>query len=667
MSRGGPTRGYSGGGLSSPASDADSGSSGSSSGGSGGGSSGGSSSTDRRRVRETVDVDVGRGGPTRGFSAGGIATPASDATATDTSWPGEDRGRIRDSVAVAETTSVESPRTTTGARGGQPAGDEVTAPAVDVRESVADTAVADRDSTEPAVDPDRSPDRIDRAAEAFRTRVSEPFGETVADATPAAQAADRGAPGRPGSDFFEGAGTAVAELGNVPGFVASGRDAFRAGSDTQQVQGGLGGVATVGVPDPEAQAELGSSVVDSASAAAAEAASQPARTAGTVTGAVLGGFGATGAASRAARGGRPTGSQFDIDDFVRDERAMAGGRRRSQDTDVEQETIAVERMADEDVTQQSRSLEETPGVTVEQPADRITTDQQLGRIIEDAAEDTTPGAGQTARQRAEERVPPAEEYPGGQQARQQEIEQLTQRFADETATTAEATTAEATTAAGLGAGTFGLGAEAEPFADAASSATTAPDFPAAFGVGAEAEPVADPVRDAAATAAPAVEGGATAAETGVDLDPFGGIATPGLGDTETTAEATSTGTTTGTATTMLLGAETTVGTTQGVGTTATDTMLTGATATDTGTTAATTLDQPATTTMDAPAPTAATTTTPPGRPPTRPPGFPPEPDADPDDPLAFDFDIDDDTFGTGILGGDEAFEQAFGGDGAGRL
>ena len=110
MSRGGPTRGYSGGGLSSPASDADSGSSGSSSGGSGGGSSGGSSSTDRRRVRETVDVDVGRGGPTRGFSAGGIATPASDATATDTSSPGEDRGRIREAVDVDVSGDVPAAR-----------------------------------------------------------------------------------------------------------------------------------------------------------------------------------------------------------------------------------------------------------------------------------------------------------------------------------------------------------------------------------------------------------------------------------------------------------------------------------------------------------------------------------------------------------------------------
>lgn len=149
---------------------------------------------------------------------------------------------------------------------------------------------------------------------------------------------------------------------------------------------------------------------------------------------------AGGAAARGAVARGRSVSSSPASEFVRDTRAQGrapgGSRRRDRDQQVEQETIQIERTVG-DQRQQQRSLEDTPGVEIQRPENRVTREDQLESVIRDAAEDTTTTqqTPTTARQRAEQRIPDADEFPGGQQARQREVEQLTQRFRDDQQTT----------------------------------------------------------------------------------------------------------------------------------------------------------------------------------------------------------------------------------------
>lgn len=212
-------------------------------------------------------------------------------------------------------------------------------------------------------------DRLDPAAETYRQRVSEPAGRALADATPAAQIERRVLGTNRLDRTFESAGTTVAQGGNLPG-IAAGTirgaqtvdDAVSRSFDPVVV----GGVTTgVVVPNPSGQEEVAADAADAGTAAAADAAANPFRTTGSLIGGAAIGVGSARAASGASR----RLSQFDgpdAEEFVRDTRAQTGGRNRGDSDTIEQKTITVERMADEDVIDaETREVEDIPGVSVE--------------------------------------------------------------------------------------------------------------------------------------------------------------------------------------------------------------------------------------------------------------------------------------------------------------
>jgi hypothetical protein len=118
--------------------------------------------------------------------------------------------------------------------------------------------------------------------------------------------------------------------------------------------------------------------------------------------------------------------------FIGDERAQTGGGRRTADTQIEQETIEVERVVGEQ-EQTDVALDDRPGVDVDVPDDRVTQDDLLAGRVRGAArrdDDTVDVDDLSPRERAEQRVPDADEF-ADPDVRQQELEMLTERFRQE--------------------------------------------------------------------------------------------------------------------------------------------------------------------------------------------------------------------------------------------
>jgi len=284
------------------------------------------------------------------------------------------------------------------------------------------------------------PGALDRAARSYTERVAEPIGEVVGDATPATAIEERVTGTNVTETFVESTATGVAQLGNVPGALAGLRDATeRADQDfgratlDQTTVGPLG--STAFIPTSGTRDVAGDLADDTVSVASA-AASTPIETAGTAFGAAAGGAIGSRAAFGAARRARSGSSTArSVDDMVVDQRIISDGGRQRVD-DIEQETIAIERMAEDDgITRTSDvdDITDIPGVSRGAPGQsRSTTTaaQQLEAAVDDL-EDTQTRTRDvdelTARERADEQIPPAREFET-QQARQAEVDRLTERF-----------------------------------------------------------------------------------------------------------------------------------------------------------------------------------------------------------------------------------------------
>lgn len=153
------------------------------------------------------------------------------------------------------------------------------------------------------------------------------------------------------------------------------------------------------------------------------------------------------AAGSAARTGAARAAGADTPDaggvgqFVRDDRAQLGGGRRTTDTQIEQETIEVERVVGKQ-EETDVAIDDQPGVDVQTPDDRVTEDDLLAGRVRGAAaveDDTVDVESLSPRERAEERVPEPDEF-ADPTVREQEVETLTERFREEQQSGADADT-----------------------------------------------------------------------------------------------------------------------------------------------------------------------------------------------------------------------------------
>jgi hypothetical protein len=295
----------------------------------------------------------------------------------------------------------------------------------------ADDADLDGD---PTTDGDADQSRLEELDERFTEDVAEPVGEAVGDTTPIVRAEEAIF----GTDrlerVFESAGRTIAQGANVPGAILGTRSAIQTVDRARSMAVDpvvIGGVDTgVRVPDPAGQVEVAEAGAATGVAAANRARERPFSSAGTVLGGATLAVGAPRVASGTARIARRAADDLDGSTtraFVDDERARAdGGGRRTTDT-VEQETIEVEDVVGEQRTTGTDDIEDIPGVSIQNRGGGVPADEQLARVIEDAADDTADAA-TSPRARAERRVPDADEFPGGEAQRQREIEELIERF-----------------------------------------------------------------------------------------------------------------------------------------------------------------------------------------------------------------------------------------------
>jgi hypothetical protein len=328
-------------------------------------------------------------------------------------------------------------------------------------------------------------EQLQPASESFRENIAEPIGEASATVSPVAQTADAAT----GTDRFTDSRADFVSSGvnalNVPAALAGGlRVGQRVGTDAGRVVSGEGDEVVDDLANDATAAAFG--LVDSAQ-------SDPLGTVSTIGGAAIGGFGVGTATARGARAAGSAARQFDgpdLGDFRRDSRAQLGtGRRSSSDSSVEQETIEIEETIG---GQEARStdIEDVPGVSIQNDIP-VREQIQIQRTAQRLADEPEPEPRQlmTARERAEERLPPADEFESAA-TRQRELEELTQRiesdtdtrtFADvendiqalgdqDAAATLSATQTAAAASAGVGA--FGQ-ASALADADDAAATTTA--------------------------------------------------------------------------------------------------------------------------------------------------------------------------------------------------
>ena len=418
------------------------------------------------------------------------------------------------------------------------------------------------------------------------------------------------------------------------------------------------------------------------------------------------------------------GSAVDLEDFRGDTRAQAGFGRQRQDTDTpEQEAVTIERGADEVTDQADRVLGETPGVTVQrgqqdlestlrQMADEADTGRQ--RTPRQRAEDRVPGQqafeSPQARQREISRLE--------QRFREQDMSDLDGRAIPRTGGVTETTAGQfglgervaggfggaATTTQAFGSPAPG-GVEAEPEAtvpagegvvggvsptegatgDAATPAVgtepaqpsgalepaqpdqttppslAEPDAPAAISDPGAPSATAEPrsISEPTATTTPDTTGVESLTDPGATTEPTQPTGVEPIADQGVTAEPidampttepTQPAATAGPTATPEAGPDTTTRTSQSFA----DTQVTAQTADQT-----LQLGQAQQAALDTQGVSlSARTTRGSRRAPPRP-RFE-EPMGDTDDPEAFGFETDDDVFGSGILGGEEAVEDAFG-------
>jgi len=318
---------------------------------------------------------------------------------------------------------------------------------------------------------------LDRLARSYTENIAAPFGDAVRDATPAAQIERR----TTGTDALgtavDATATGVAQLGNIPGAIAGARDTTqrldrdlgRGTQDTTSV-GPLSSTAIIPGAGTQAVArDFGSDAVRVGSAAA----SSPIETAGTLFGAAAGGVIGSRAAFGAARRARRSSTARSVDDMVVDTRIVSDGGRRRVDT-VDQEAITIEQMADaaEDTID---DIEDIPGVERTSSGTRSADDLQTQRIegaarlFDEADEASTSRTADvedmTARQRADEQIPPAREFPD-EATRQREVDALTERLRQQDADADAVARLRGSTATDATAGVFGAttaaAAEAQP-------------------------------------------------------------------------------------------------------------------------------------------------------------------------------------------------------------
>jgi len=377
---------------------------------------------------------------------------------------------------------------------------------------------------------------LDRAARTYTERVAQPFGQVVGDATPAT-AIEQRAFGTSGTEtLVESTASGVAQLGNVPGALAGGRDAlqradrdFERATFGQATAGPLGSTAFIpGAGTRDVAADLGR---DAASAAGA-AASNPLETVGTFFGAAAGGAVGSRAAFGAARRARSGSSTArSVDEMIVDQRIILDGGRQRVD-DIEQETIAIERMADDDGVSRTSEVDDItdiPGVSRGAPGQTRSTTTAAQRLeaavddLEDTETRTRDVDELTARERADEQIPPAREFET-QRARQAEVERLTERFRQQDADAAavERVFGSATADA------VGLSLGATTAAAAADEPTEPRDGASAF-----ADRAAEAFGLTASTTAAAASAPTEPREAGAAEDTAGGFA---LGGVDTVAD-----------------------------------------------------------------------------------------------------------------------------------
>jgi len=265
---------------------------------------------------------------------------------------------------------------------------DVDAPADGTPGTAPDPARFDPDAT----GPDLSEEALAERGRDYEQEVAAPLAESYAENS-AISEFDRLLPGnraeRASQAVAFGGVNAITNVGqNAAGVMAT---ADRIARDTRRAneQGAAG--------RRQNRQELIGDATTAAVAYGGAVRDDPVGTLGRTTGALLGGAavgsaGVRGAPRLASRsGGSSAGTRFDgvssavdFEDFRSDTRGLlgGGGRRRSDaDQEIEQETIEVERMADEDVVDDTtRELEDIPGVSVQ---NRDTTSQRTRDAVTD--------------------------------------------------------------------------------------------------------------------------------------------------------------------------------------------------------------------------------------------------------------------------------------------
>jgi hypothetical protein len=270
------------------------------------------------------------------------------------------------------------------------------------------------------------------------------------------------------------------------------------------------------------------------------------------------GAGARGAAARA-----PTS----LDDIGRVARGrprrdrVAGDGGFDVDEALEQETITVERMADEEVDTSIESIEDIPGVEVTSTSTRTSRDLEAQRIegaarMFDDVDETTAAVDVddlSPVERAEQRVPPAREFPDAEM-RAREVEQLAERIRREQESIdaeVSGTTADVAGATAAAAGASADPGAAEATADSVTGAGTEQATAAASATGdddggsaQEATETVDPADDltdvtASVPAAAAAGGREATADTRRDVTTTVGLgAVAAVDETATVTETT---------------------------------------------------------------------------------------------------------------------------------
>lgn len=364
-------------------------------------------------------------------------------------------------------------------------------------------------------------EQLDPRAETYRQEVAEPVGEASASLSPIAQVGDRAVSGTPISDSREEFVTAGVNAANPAGVLAGGiRGGQAVGSAAVRTAQGEGGEVAEDIQQGATRAAAGA--VDAVQ-------DDPVGSISTGAGAVAGGFLTGTAIARGARsGGRAVRAG---DDFLGDTRAQTGGRQRSV---TEQETIEVEETIGDEAQTGSRSIEDIPGVSVQQSSQQQAAselEEQIQRGLDDFETDTE----LSPLERADQRIPDPDEF-ADPATRQREVEALAQRLRGDL--DAQATPQTTAAVSGQPAALFGQPTAFGAVGGVGALGATASGAPTedAFAIGdaAASDPLSDTVTTTA-TDTTADSAGATATGLAVEQPLMSETATVGTQQTQATA------------------------------------------------------------------------------------------------------------------------------------